>query len=148
MIQKIDIYIQKNRHMKKLFILSLLISSYCFAQKDIPFSMIQNSAIYPGCEKRKDKKKCFSEMTNKHVKENFDISLIKNQKFKRTINMAAVFKIDTSGDIKDIRVKGNDSVLKEDIMQVLKEFPKMKPAMHKGEKVNMLYFLPLVFRVE
>ena len=62
------------------------------------------------------------------------------------IRMAAMFKIDKSGSVSDIRVRSKYPVLTEEFRRVLENLLQMEPATHDEKKVNMLFALPLVFR--
>jgi len=116
--------------------------------EDVPFAAIQNSAVYPGCEKEKDKKKCFSSKVNKFVSRNFDTDLAEELGLSGVQRLAAVFKIDTDGNIADIKIRARNPELKAEFEKTLKKLPQMIPASQNGRKVNLLFSLPLVFRVE
>ena len=38
---------------------------------DIPFAVIEDVPIFPGCEKESDKRACFNSMMQKHISKNF-----------------------------------------------------------------------------
>lgn len=115
--------------------------------KVVPFAAVQNPAIFPDCEDAKDLKKCFSNKIRKHVSKNFDTGLAEVLGLTGMQRLAAMFKVDTNGDITDIRVRSINEELKQEFERVLNELPEMKPATQNGEKVNMLFSLPLVFRI-
>ncbi|WP_010135464.1 energy transducer TonB [Ochrovirga pacifica] len=116
--------------------------------EDIPFAAIQNPAIFPGCEKAKDKKACFSEKVNKHISKNFDTGLADELGLSGIIRMAAIFKIDTNGKVTEVRVRSKNPELSKEFESAINKLPQMVPASQNGRKVNLLFSLPLVFRVE
>ena len=116
--------------------------------EDVPFAAIQNPAIFPGCEKAKDKKACFSEMVSKYISRNFDIGLAEELGLSGVQRMAAMFKIDINGKVSDIKVRASNPELQKEFERTLKGLPQMVPASQNGRKVNLLFSLPLVFRVE
>lgn len=115
--------------------------------EDVPFAAIQNPAVFPGCEETEDLKKCFSNNVNKFIAKNFNIKLPEELGLKGVQRMSAMFKIDTDGNITGINVRSESEELKQEFISVLERLPQMEPATHNGEKVNMLFSLPLVFRV-
>jgi len=58
------------------------------------------------------------------------------------------FKIDISGNITQVEARGPAIELEEEANRVISSLPQMIPGEHKGEKVNVLYSLPIVFHVD
>lgn len=116
--------------------------------EDVPFAAIQNPAIFPGCEKKKDKKKCFSDKVRKYVGKHFDTGLAEDLGLSGIQRMAAMFKIDINGNVTAIQVRAKYPELQKEFEKTLKGLPQMVPASQNGRKVNLLFSLPLVFRVE
>lgn len=115
--------------------------------EDVPFAAVQNSAVFPGCEDEEDAKKCFSNSVNKFISKNFNIKLAEELGLVGVQRMAAKFKINVEGKVTDIRLKAENDDLKAEFKRVLESLPQMQPATQNGENVNMLFSLPLVFRV-
>lgn len=118
----------------------------------VPFSLIENPPIYPGCENLETKaarKKCMSEKIQKHVNRytNIDI-LIKHQTSSGTHRIPTLFMIDTSGVVNNIKVRANHPEIEAEIKRMLKLIPKMIPASQKGSIVNVRYTLPIIFKVD
>lgn len=116
--------------------------------EDVPFAAIQNPAIFPGCEKAKDKKKCFSEKVNRYISRNFNIGLAEELGLSGVQRMAAMFKIDINGKVSEVQVRAQNPELQKEFERTIKGLPQMVPASQNGRKVNLLFSLPLVFRVE
>ena len=116
--------------------------------EDVPFAAIQNPAIYPGCERSKDKKKCFSDKIQRYIGKNFDTGLAEELGLSGIQRMNAMFKIDINGKVTGIRVRAKNPELQKEFERTLRGLPQMVPASQNGRKVNLLFALPLVFRVE
>ena len=59
------------------------------------------------------------------------------------------FTITIEGNIEDVKVvKGVDPLLDNEAIRVVKLMPKWTPAENKGEKVNMIYNLPIRFKLQ
>ena len=116
--------------------------------EDVPFAAIQNPAIFPGCEKAKDKKQCFSDKVTRYISKNFNTGLAEELGLSGVQRMAAMFKIDINGKVSEVRVRAANPELQKEFERTLKGLPQMVPASQNGRKVNLLFSLPLVFRVE
>ena len=58
-----------------------------------------------------------------------------------------IFKIDTEGNIIDVRAKGPHPKLEQEAIRVIKKLPKMDPGKIKGKAVTVPYTLPIKFMV-
>ncbi len=117
--------------------------------EDVPFTAIQNSAVFPGCEKKKDKKACFQKSITKHVEKHFDATEIaEDLGLTGIIRLYGMFKIDTNGKVTGVRSRAKNPQLGKELEKVLKSLPQMVPASQNGRKVNLVFSLPLVFRIE
>ena len=77
-------------------------------EKDIPFAIIEEAPVYPGCKGTKEElKQCLQDKINKHVHKNFKSQLA--QELGLTPGKKKVyvqFKIDKKGDVVNIRARG------------------------------------------
>lgn len=115
---------------------------------DVPFALIQQVPIYPGCENAKDKKKCMSEKITKHVNKKFDTGLGSELGLSGRNRVSVQFKIDKNGDIVNVRARGPHPRLEQEAVRVVKSLPKMTPGEQRGQKVGVLYGLPINFVVQ
>lgn len=115
---------------------------------DVPFALIQQVPIYPGCENAKDKKKCMSEKITKHVNKKFDKSLGSELGLSGRNRVSVQFKIDKNGDITNVMARGPHPRLEAEAKRVIKSLPKMTPGEQRGQKVGVLYGLPINFVVQ
>ena len=55
------------------------------------------------------------------------------------------FKIDKTGIVTDVRARAKHPELEAEAIRVVNLLPQMNPGEQKGEKVGVLYSLPIVF---
>ncbi len=117
--------------------------------KDIPFAIIEQAPIYPGCKGNKEElKKCLQDKINKHVLKHFrteiaqDLSLTAGKK-----KVYVQFKIDKTGEIVDIRARGPHARLEKEAIRVVELLPKMTPGKQRTKPVRVSYTLPVTLEV-
>jgi periplasmic protein TonB len=116
----------------------------------IPFMVVQQIPIYPGCENIRDKesqKKCMSEKIDAHVKKEFRTYISEELGLTGLNRIFVVFKIDEKGDVADIRARGPNKRLEEEAIRVVKLLPKMKPGRQRDKPVAVEYSLPIMFEI-
>jgi len=116
--------------------------------EDVPFALIQQVPIFPGCENAKDQKKCMNEKINKFVNKKFDTGLGNELGLSGRNRVSIQFKIDKNGDIVNVRARGPHPRLEQEAIRVIKALPKMIPGEQRGQKVGVLYGLPINFVVQ
>ncbi len=92
-------------------------------------------------------KKCFSNEISKFVSRNFNIEGIKEHAKPGLNRIYVRFKIDTIGQITDIESRAAVKELEIEANRVIKSIPKVIPGEHNNKKVNVLYSLPIVFKI-
>lgn len=119
---------------------------------DVPFAVIENVPIYPGCENAGNndaKKKCMSEKVMKFVQKKFDNELANDLGLDAGRQRISVqFKIDRKGNVVNVRARAPHPRLEQEAIKVVKSLPKMTPGKQRGKAVGVLYALPIVFQVE
>jgi len=119
--------------------------------EDVPFSVIEDAPIYPGCEKytsKAERKKCMSDEVQKHVNKKFNTELASDLDLEGVQKIFVVFKIDKQGNITDVRSRAPHPKLAQEAEKVIKSLPKMKPGQQRGKPVGVNYTLPIVFKVQ
>ena len=118
----------------------------------IGFGNVDTAPIYPGCEKEKDKeaiKKCFSLGINNFVAKNFDITATYNLGLVASQNrIKTQFIVDKEGVVKDIKVIAPHQQIEKEVIRLINSLPLMKPAIHLGKPVEVMFSLPIVFEVK
>ncbi len=118
---------------------------------DVPFAVIENVPIYPGCEKKKsnnEKKQCMSEKIQKFVQKKFNTELAGELGLEGRQRISVQFKIDKNGNVVNVRARAPHPKLQQEAIKVVKSLPKMIPGKQRGQAVGVLYSLPILFQVE
>jgi protein TonB len=117
---------------------------------DIPFSIIEDAPIYPGCKGNKaELKKCLQKSIQKHIARKFNTGLAGELGLdpgKKRVYV--VFKIDKKGNIVDVVARGPHARLEKEGIKVVKMLPKMIPGKQRGRAVGVKYTLPITLQVE
>ncbi|PQJ21942.1 energy transducer TonB [Tenacibaculum sp. SG-28] len=118
--------------------------------EDVPFSIIEDVPVFPGCKGSKEEKKaCLNKKMNQHVKRYFDAELANELGLapgKKRIYL--IFKIGKTGEIEDINARAPHPRLKKEAIRIAKKLPKMQPGKQRGRPVRVGYTLPISFNVE
>ncbi len=144
--------------MRKTLILLLVLPNIIFSQQSqenipiLPFAMIENAPVYPGCDKGNNEKrrKCFSEKISKLIKKEFDAGCangLGSYGIYGRQRISVVFRIDTLGKATKIRARAAHLKLEREAIRVINTLPILKPGTHDGKKVIVAYALPIVFQV-
>ncbi len=119
---------------------------------EVPFSVIENVAVFPGCEKKKGntaKKACMNEKVNKFINKKFNTDLASDLGLPPGRKRIFVqFKVDKSGNITSIGARGPHPGLEKEAKRVIGLLPKMKPGRQRGKAVVMPFSIPIVFQVQ
>lgn len=119
-----------------------------FEDADIPYSVIEDVPIYPGCENvaRSKRRNCFQDQLNKHIRENFRYPEIA-QEMGIQGRVYTQFIIDKDGSITNIEVRGPDINLEREAKRIISLLPKMTPGYQRGKPVRVPFSTPITFRL-
>jgi len=143
---------------KIILLLFLFCTTLCFSQEDvkaspIPFEVVDESPYLTDCKINsvEDKKKCFQNYLNNHVKKYFKYPAYAKENStqgKVIIN----FIVDENGIVNVVSVKGEKNGLEElenECLNIINKLDiKFIPAIHKGENVAVSYVQPINFRLQ
>ncbi|MDU8886638.1 energy transducer TonB [Yeosuana sp. MJ-SS3] len=117
---------------------------------EVPFAVIENVPIYPGCESGNNdaKKKCMSEKIAQFVNRKFNTDLASDLGLSGRQRINVIFKIDKNGDIVGVRARAPHPKLEAEAARVINLLPKMKPGKQRGKAVTVPYSLPILFQVQ
>jgi protein TonB len=119
-------------------------------EKDIPFAIIEEPPVFPGCTGTKEEKKqCLQDQITKLVNKNFRTEL--SQELGLTEGKKKVyvqFKIDKTGSIVDIQARGPHVRLEKEAIRVVELLPDMIPGKQRGKPVGVAYTLPITLLVQ
>lgn len=118
--------------------------------EDVPFAIIEDAPVFPGCKGSKSqKKKCLQEKIKKHVNRKYNTGLAGDLGLDPGKKKVYVqFKISKTGNITDVRARGPHKRLEKEAIRVVKLLPKMIPGKQRGRAVGVKYTLPITLLVE
>jgi protein TonB len=117
---------------------------------DVPFSVIENVPIFPGCESGNNaaKRDCMSAKISQFVNKKFNTDLAGDLGLTGRQRINVIFKIDKTGSVVGIRARAPHPGLEKEAVRVIGLLPKMKPGKQRGKPVNVPYSLPIIFQVQ
>lgn len=118
---------------------------------EIPFSVIENVPVFPGCEKEKNndaKRQCMSDKISDFVNKKFNTELAGELGLSGKQRINVMFKIDKNGDITNIQARAPHPGLEKEAKRVIGLLPKMQPGKQRGKAVTVPYSLPILFQVQ
>ncbi len=114
---------------------------------DVPFAVVDQVPVFPGCEGDDDKRGCFQESMREHIRKNFRYPE-EAQKLGIQGRVNILFVIDEVGNITDIRKRGPDRLLEDEAERIIALLPSMKPGKQKGKAVNVPFSIPITFKLQ
>ena len=120
-----------------------------FEDVDVPFAVIEDVPIYPGCERvaKSKRRQCFQEQINKHIRKNFRYPEIA-QEMGIQGRVYVNFIISKNGTITNIRMRGPDKNLEKEAARIIGRLPKMTPGKQRGRPVRVPFSIPITFRLQ
>lgn len=118
---------------------------------DVPFSVIENVPVFPGCEGKPNnnaKRDCMSKKISAFVNKKFNTDLASDLGLSGRQRINVIFKIDKTGNITGVRARAPHPGLEKEAARVIGLLPKMKPGKQRGKPVNVPYSLPIIFQVQ
>nr|WP_299073540.1 energy transducer TonB [uncultured Allomuricauda sp.] len=121
------------------------------ADNDIPdevsFIVIEDVPIFPGCEGADDKRACFQEMMQKHIRKNFRYpEPAQEMGLQGRVNL--VFTIQKDGSINDVKMRGPHKILETEAARIISKLPKMTPGKQRGTPVKVPFAIPITFKLQ
>lgn len=118
---------------------------------NVPFAVIQNVPIYPGCENEPNndaKRECMSQRVMEFVQREFNTELANDLGLEGRLRINVQFRIDHTGKVVDVRARAPHNLLEAEAVKVVGSLPKMTPGKQRGRPVGVLYALPILFEVK
>ncbi|WP_298419582.1 hypothetical protein [uncultured Kordia sp.] len=110
------------------------------------FRIVENSAVYPGCENftlEADRRRCTEEKIQSFIKENFKMEIF--YRLNRTKDEKAnfTFTIDTNGIVTNISTRSSNKYISMELKRIIKLLPKLQAGKAGGKKVKAKYTMSL-----
>ncbi|MBO3097109.1 energy transducer TonB [Gelidibacter pelagius] len=118
---------------------------------EVPFAVIENVPVFPGCEKEAGnnaKKQCMSDKIAQFVNKKFNVDLASELGLSGRQRINVIFKIDKTGNITSIQARAPHPGLEKEAQRVIGLLPKMLPGKQRGKAVTVPYSLPILFQVQ
>ena len=118
---------------------------------EVPFAVIENVPIFPGCEKESGnnaKKQCMSDKIAEFVNKKFNTELAGDLGLSGKQRISVIFKIDKNGEITNVQARAPHPGLEKEAKRVIGLLPKMQPGKQRGKAVTVPYSLPILFQVK
>ena len=114
---------------------------------DVPFAVVDEVPVFPGCEGDTNQRDCFSRMMQKHISKNFRYPQ-EAQKNGIQGRVSIMFTVSKDGSIQNVRMRGPDTILEKEAARIIGLLPKMIPGKHKGKAARVPYSIPITFRLQ
>lgn len=117
---------------------------------NVHVNAVQFVPIFPGCEKyelNSKRRKCLNEKMGKLVKRKFDNDIAGELGLSGLQRILVQFTVDKTGVIKDIKTRAPHPKLEKEALRIANKIPEMIPGKMGTEPVNVIYNLPITFRV-
>lgn len=117
----------------------------------VPFTLIEDVPIFPGCEglsSNQERKDCMSEKITRFVNKNFNRDLGPQLNLKGLNRVNVIFQIDAKGNIINVQSRAPHPKLEEEAERVINSLPDMEPGKQRGKPVPVSYALPIIFQVQ
>ncbi len=118
--------------------------------EEVPFVLIENVPVYPGCENQPDnasKKKCMSAKIDQLIQQEFNTNLGADLNLYGINRIYVIFRINEHGHVTGIQTRGPHKLLEAEAERVIKLLPKMSPGKQRNRPVSVVYTLPITFEV-
>ena len=108
-----------------------------FEDIDVPFAVIEDVPIFPGCESvaKSQRRACFQDKINQHIRRNFRYPEIA-QEMGIQGRVYVNFIIAKDGSITNIRMRGPDKNLENEAQRIISRLPQMTPGKQRGRAVR------------
>ncbi|MCB0374391.1 MAG: energy transducer TonB [Sinomicrobium sp.] len=118
------------------------------ADFEIPFAVIEDVPVFPGCERvdKKQRRDCFQQKMQQHIMQHFRYP-VRAQMKGIMGRVFVIFIIDKDGKVTDIRARGPHKLLEKEAVRIIKELPDMTPGKYKGAPVRVPFAIPITFKL-
>ncbi len=111
---------------------------------------VERVPVFPGCElasNNAERMACMSEKLSKLIQKKFNTDLASDMGLSGVQRIQVQFKIDSKGNVTDIKTRSPHSKLEKEAERVMNLVPVMTPGMQRNTPVSVIYNLPIAFNV-
>lgn len=139
-----------------VLLIILSVNFWTFSQnltsKDSEVTTIEKVPVFNGCDQYSDNaslKECMAKKISEHVAKRFNTDIAKQLGLpKGPVRIRVIFKVDTQGQIIDIRARASHRELENEAARIIELLPPLEaPGYKNGEPVVVPYSLPIIFNV-
>lgn len=117
-----------------------------YEEVSVPFSVIEDVPVFPGCENDKDKRACFNKMMQKHIGKTFRYPELEQEMgIQGKVNI--MFEIQKDGSIGNVQMRGPNKNLEKEAARIISKLPKMTPGKQRGTAVRVPFAIPITFKL-
>ena len=117
---------------------------------EVPYELVEDVPIFPGCEMyedNKERKACMSRKLFKFIGKHFDTQLASELGLKGQHKIFTQFKVSHTGEVIFINARASHPKLKAEAQRVIEKLPKMIPGKQRLKPVDVIFGLPINFKV-
>ncbi len=121
------------------------------ANTPIFMANVEFAPVFPGCDAmgtNAEKIECMSSKINSFINKNFRTELLENLNSNETHRIYVNFKIDSNGFVTDVVANSHNANLKKEAQRVINNLPTMKPGKQGDRNVDVLYTVPITFKIQ
>ncbi|GMN05895.1 hypothetical protein MTsPCn5_12840 [Croceitalea sp. MTPC5] len=116
-------------------------------EPEVTWVTIEEVPIFPGCESSDDKRTCFQEMMQQHIRKNFRYP-------ENAVNMGLQgkvylqFTVQTDGSVGSLKMRGPHRILENEAARIISKLPKMQPGKQRDRAVKVPFSIPINFQLQ
>ncbi len=117
---------------------------------ELPFELVQDVPIFPGCEKYQDndeRKACMSRKLYQFIGKHFDTQLASELGLEGQHKIFTQFKVSQTGEVIFKGARASHPKLEAEAKRVIELLPKMTPGKQRLKPVDVIFGLPINFKV-
>ena len=112
--------------------------------RDYLFTQVDEPPIFEACKDNINKRKCFQDQLEQHVKIHFNPNNIDAEKSK-VYKVYVAFRIDKTGEVEVLFSRSENETLKKEAERIISLLPKFIPAKKRGKNVKTYYIKSIFF---
>lgn len=113
-------------------------------------AVVEDLPVFPGCEiyeQREERKDCMSKKIFKIISTNFDTDLARDLNLNGDQKIDVRFKVLHTGEVQFIDARAPHPKLKEEVKRLILKIPNLTPGKMGGKPVNVLFGIPIKYKV-